>query len=240
MIRVAGVRVAMEVRGSGRPLVLIHGLGCSGRYFRDLAAQLSPHFTVYVPDLPGHGRSEKPDALGSIRALGDWLAALVVECKLEQPVIAGHSLGGGVAVDCAARYPDLPGGIVLLAPTGVPDMPRFFGQVRRIAQDAFREPLRLYPLIIPAYVQAGPRRILRLALDQRRYGQRQALGKIRAPMLVIRGSRDPIDDQTDMDELVAAVTGSQSIKVPGAAHALNVSHPEPVAAAIKAFVHTFS
>lgn len=226
----------MLVQGAGPPLILIHGLGCSSAYFGPLQSRLAANFTVYAPDLPGHGRSAKPqDRMWKLAELTDWLCALSEQLGLPQPLVVGHSLGGGIAVDLAARYPDLASGIVLLAPTGAPEMPALIRQLPRMMLDAIREPLRLYPLIVPAYLRAGPRRILRLAVDQTRYGQRQALGKIRAPMLVMRGSRDPIDDATAMDELVALATGAERIEVSGAAHALHVSHTARVSEAIVAF-----
>ncbi len=219
---------------------MIHGLGCSSTYFGSLQSRLAANFTVYAPDLPGHGRSDKPqERMWKLAELTDWLSTFSDQLGLRRPLVVGHSLGGGIAVDLAARYPELASGIVLLAPTGVPEMPALVRQLPRMMLDAIREPLCLYPLIVPAYLRAGPRRILRLAIDQTRYGQRQALGQIRAPMLVMRGSRDPIDDATAMDELVALATGAERIEIPGAAHALQVSHTAQVSEAIIAFAQRF-
>jgi pimeloyl-ACP methyl ester carboxylesterase len=231
---IGGVRVVVRVEGSGPPLILLHGLGCSGRYMRPLRRLLAPTFTVITPDLPGHGGSEKPPVtMWHLSELTDWVAQMIVDFGLDHPLVAGHSLGGGIAVDLAARYPHLVGGIVLLAPTGVPDvMPPLLKQFGLLTIDAFREPLRLYPLLIPAYLIAGPQRILRLAVDQTRYSQREALHAIDTPMLVMRGGRDPVVRHTNIDDLLAEAPDSQYVEVAGAAHALNVSHPEAVAEAI--------
>lgn len=235
-IQVGGVRALVRVSGSGSPVVLIHGLGCSGAYFEALIACLSPRFRVYAPDLPGHGRSDKPQhSMWRLCELTDWIAALLDDCELDAPLIVGHSLGGGVAVDLAARYPEKVGALVLLAPTGVPDMPPLPGQIPLLALDGLREPLRLFPLILPAYLRAGPRRILRLAIDQTRYSHRQRLHQIRAPMLAIRGSRDPIVARAAIDDLRAECGDVESLELEHAAHALQVSRPHQVADAICRF-----
>lgn len=167
--------------------------------------------------------------------LADWVAALITERGLERPIIVGHSLGGGVAVDLAARYPQLVHGIVLLAPTGVPEMPPLLEQLPRLLLDGGLEPLRLFPLIVPAYLRAGLPRILRLAVDQTRHPRRTALRSITMPMLVLRGSRDPIVTQAAMVDLAREASAAQLREVPGAAHALHVSHPHAVWRAINAY-----
>ena len=234
-VEVTAVHARLRVAGVGPPLLLLHGLGCSSRYFQPLQRLLATDFTVYSPDLPGHGHSEKPvDRRWQLRALTEWVAAFITTLDLERPVIVGHSLGGGLAVELAARYPQLVHGLVLLAPTGVPDMPPLLGQLPRLLLDGALEPRRLFPLIVPAYLRAGVRRMLRLAIDQTRHPRRAALRRIRLPMLVLRGSRDPIVTRAAMVELAREASAAQLREVPGAAHALHVSHPRVVWRAITA------
>jgi pimeloyl-ACP methyl ester carboxylesterase len=167
--------------------------------------------------------------------LTNWVALLIEHLGLGPPLVAGHSLGGGIAVDLAARHPAAAAGLVLLAPTGLPDMPPLLGQAFQLGLDAIREPLRLYPLILPAYMRAGPRRILRLAIDQTRYGQRQALARLRIPILVLRGTRDPVVTWELVDDILHEAHEARYVEVPGAAHALQVSHPILVADQIRRF-----
>ena len=235
-VEVTGVRALLRVAGSGPPLLLLHGLGCSSRYFLALQQLLATDFTVYIPDLPGHGQSARPDdRMTQLSALTDWVAAFIPTLGVERPIMVGHSLGGGIAVDLAARYPHLVEGLVLLAPTGVPDMPPLLGQLPRLLLDGALEPLRLFPLIVPAYLRAGLRRILRLAIDQTRYPRRAALRRIRMPILVLRGSRDPIVTRAAMVDLAQEAGAAQLLEVPGAAHALHVSHPYAVWRAIMVY-----
>lgn len=236
LVHVDGLCAALQVHGSGPPLLLLHGLGCSSRYFGQLQRMLAADFTIYTPDLPGHGRSEKPDGrIWQLRELTDWVTALLATLGLQQPLVVGHSLGGGIAVDLAARYPALIHGTVLLAPTGVPEMPPLLGQLPLLLLDGMIEPLRLFPWVLPAYLQAGPRRILRLAVDQTRYGQRLALQQITEPMLVLRGSRDPLVSRAAVDDLRRECANVEVLELPGGTHALHISHPDEVCAAIRAY-----
>ena len=79
---VAGIRMHAFVGGQGTPVVLVHGYGVSGLYMLPLARVLEG-CAVYVPDLPGHGRSGAPRTAGGIgdlaAALGEWLDAIGVE-----------------------------------------------------------------------------------------------------------------------------------------------------------------
>ena len=146
-------------------------------------------------------------------------------------------MGGGVVADLAARYAGLMRGVVLLSPSGIPEMPPLWQQILLLLLDGLREPLRLYPLIIPAYLQAGPRRYLCLAIDQVQYGQRLALRRITPSMLVVQGMPRPVVLRAAIDYLRTESQVAQVQDIPGATHALHVSHPRAVAAAIKVFAN---
>ena len=74
---VSGLRVHIRVGGAGTPVVLLHGYGVSGSYMVPLARSLAPSFSVFVPDLPGFGRSEQPRKPLSIGELASALADLL-------------------------------------------------------------------------------------------------------------------------------------------------------------------
>ncbi len=92
--------------GRGDPIMLVHGLGGSGRYFERLAARLDERFRLVAPDLAGFGSSDKP-RIGYERAdhLGD-LDAVAERFGDRAPIVAGHSLGGLFAALWAARRPE--------------------------------------------------------------------------------------------------------------------------------------
>ena len=102
-IELEGVRVAMEVTGSGRPLILMHGWGCDHSTVRSIAATAALTHTVYNIDFPGFGASEEPAEVWGVERYTRLIEALVKSEKLESPVLVGHSFGGRVAILCASR-----------------------------------------------------------------------------------------------------------------------------------------
>ncbi len=108
-------RLAVELRGQGPDLVLVHGWGMHSGVWDELAAKLENHFTLHLVDLPGHGAS-RCDGGGDIAAWAD----AVLEAVPAGADWAGWSLGGLVALQAGLRAPGHMKSLVLLAAT-----PRF-------------------------------------------------------------------------------------------------------------------
>ena len=116
-------RMRVWEAGTGEPLLIIHGLGGSGRYFDRLAARVSPRFHVVAPDLAGFGTSDKPDVAYDRGMHLDDLDAVAEEMELDRPTaVAGHSLGGLFAALWASRDPERVRGLCAMsAPYPSPD-----------------------------------------------------------------------------------------------------------------------
>jgi 3-oxoadipate enol-lactonase len=92
-------------RGQGEPLVLIHGLGCSGADWAFQVAELEKRFRVIVPDLPGSGHSPPPRGEYSIGGFATAIWSLLDHLGVSRTNIIGFSLGGAVALEMAAQRP---------------------------------------------------------------------------------------------------------------------------------------
>src|SRR5258708_20950682 len=92
-------------RGKGEPLVLIHGLGCSGADWAFQVAALENRFRVIVPDLPGSGHSPPPRDEYTIAGCASALWSLLDHLDVSSANIIGFSLGGAVALEMAALRP---------------------------------------------------------------------------------------------------------------------------------------
>jgi pimeloyl-ACP methyl ester carboxylesterase len=121
-------------QGQGPPLLLLHGLGASSFSWRHTIPALSPQYRVLAPDLPAHGRTG-PVAGGDYRleALADGISDFLDRRSVEKAAVAGNSLGGGLALLLAHRYPERVAALILLAP----------------AAALTRIPLMFYPLRLP-------------------------------------------------------------------------------------------
>jgi pimeloyl-ACP methyl ester carboxylesterase len=102
---VNGINLYYEVHGQGRPLVLLHGGLGSGEMFGPVLGRLAARHRVVMPDLQGHGRTADIDRPLDVRLMGDDIAALIEHLGLDTPDVVGYSLGGGVALQTAARHP---------------------------------------------------------------------------------------------------------------------------------------
>ena len=104
----------VKVTGEGyKPLVLLHGLFGSGQNLGQLARGLADSFTVYSVDLPDHGRSPWSDSC-SIDSYADTLIEWLTNTIAEPVHLAGHSLGGKVAMAIARQRPALVTKLVIL------------------------------------------------------------------------------------------------------------------------------
>ena len=218
------------------PLVLVHGLGVSSRYFLRLAGLVAGGRPVLAPDLPGFGRSATPRRPLDVRAQADFLAAWMPAAGLERAAFLGHSLGSQVVADLALRHPGLVERLILAAPTiddGGRSVPR---ELLRLLCDVPREPLSLVPIVTRDYLRAGLGRVLRTlryALADRLEEKLPGLG---LPVLVLRGARDPVVSERWSEKVAGLLPQGRLAVVPGAAHALQFSHPREVAALLKDFL----
>ena len=94
--------LAYERRGSGSPLVLLHGVGHRRQAWGAVLDRLTPHRDVITVDLPGHGESPPLErGKPALEAMLGAVAALLDDLGLERPHVAGNSLGGRLALEAA-------------------------------------------------------------------------------------------------------------------------------------------
>src|SRR5689334_19006119 len=114
-----GHRVAYRLAGSGPPIVLIHGITASSRVWETVGPRLARHHTVLAPDLLGHGESAKPRGDYSMGAFASGVRDLMLWLDLGPATIAGHSLGGGVAMQFAYQFPERTQRLALISSGGL-------------------------------------------------------------------------------------------------------------------------
>jgi len=112
---VNGVHLYYEVHGTGRPLVLLHGGLGSGEMFGVVLPLLTGKYQVILPDLQGHGRTADVDRPLDVRLMADDIGALISHLGLTRPDVMGFSLGGGVALLTAVKYPGLVGKLIVVS-----------------------------------------------------------------------------------------------------------------------------
>jgi pimeloyl-ACP methyl ester carboxylesterase len=105
--------------GSGPVLLLIHGVAGTLENWRAVIEPLAQHYTVVAPDLPGHGGSAPGAGDYSLGGLAAGLRDLLVVLGYERATLAGHSLGGGIAMQFAYQFPEMSERLVLVSSGGL-------------------------------------------------------------------------------------------------------------------------
>lgn len=137
-----GVRIAYRTAGSGDPaLVFVHGWCCDASFFAPQFDHFAAGHAVVSLDLRGHGVSDRPAPVAGtydVARFADDVLAVVRDAGVRRPVVVGHSLGGLVALECAAR-PDAARAAVLVDPAPVVSergKAAFAASVEAVAADA--------------------------------------------------------------------------------------------------------
>jgi pimeloyl-ACP methyl ester carboxylesterase len=239
--------------GDPPPLVLIHGWCCDHTYF---APQVE-HFTrlgrsVVALDLRGHGRSDKPHQSYTIQAFADDVAWLCDQLHLSKPILIGHSMGGIVALDLAARYPDVPGAIVMLDSAVVlpasarAAIPQFLDRLRRPGYAAALRSFVGAALFLPTDdaarkaqildgMAAAPQHLMVSAYQGLgAYDASEAQGRLIAPCLYIAANEpSPRSDMNRLRELAPQMFYGQTV---GSGHFCQLEVPEQINAMIDRFL----
>jgi pimeloyl-ACP methyl ester carboxylesterase len=213
--------------GGDTAVVHVHGFGISGTYLEPTAARLADRFRTYVPDLPGMGRSHRPEHPLDLPALARSLVAYCDAVDVGRATFVGNSLGCPIVIEVASSFPDRIERVVLVSPAGGPNNQPLPRALRQMALDATREPIGLLPIAVRDYLNFGLVRGWDLFQAMTRYPTLERLGALTAPTLVIAGMRDPLV-RIDRAHVFHGLPHVAAVQVSGA-HALNFSRPELIA-----------
>lgn len=217
------------------PVVLVHGLGVSSTYFLPTAERLGAHFVVYAPDLPGHGKSQKPrnplDVPELTDALIAWMDAVGIECA----ILVGHSMGCQIAVDAALRYPSRVDRLVLIGPTTDPHGRAVPQLLKRFVVGGLYERPSLNWLLVKDYGRMGTGLLPEFAF-MRADRIEAKLPHVHVPAMLVRGENDTVVPQPWLDEVARLIGTEKTVVIPGMGHAVNYSAAEQLVEAILPFL----
>ncbi|HSG45161.1 MAG TPA: alpha/beta hydrolase [Anaerolineales bacterium] len=122
-IKVNGIELAYTHQGKGTSLVLLHGFPLDHHVWSEIVPLLENTFDLIIPDLRGFGRSTTVDTPYTMDNLASDITGLLDQLGVEKTVIAGHSMGGYVALAFARLYPEKVSGLGLIATQALADTP---------------------------------------------------------------------------------------------------------------------
>ena len=243
---VDGARVRVMEAGSGAPLLFLHGWGLSPRCYAEGVLQLTAAgVRVIAPCLPGFGGSDGPPLTEiDLPAYAARIGRLLDVLEVEQPVfVAGHSFGGGVALQLATDRPDLVRSLTLVnsvggAPgvgSGMVDRSWLRWAVGTTGELSARDLVRSAPGMLRDFLPNVLRKPLTLALTARLAltaaltPQAEALVARGLPVLFVWGQ----DDRIIAPGGLADVVGSLPAEVVEGSHGWLLSEPEEFAALLR-------
>ncbi len=117
-VAVDGYRVHYKKVGGGGPVLLfVHGWACDHSFWRQQAEHFKDRATLLFVDLPGHGRSDKPQVAYTHDLFANALAAVLDDAGASEAVLVGHSVGGSIVRQLYRRFPNRSRAIVLVDAT---------------------------------------------------------------------------------------------------------------------------
>lgn len=238
---VEGRRIHSRVTdGESRPgvsdVVMVHGLGLSGRYMEPVSRAMRHECRVWLPDLPGFGNSDKPRETFTLAQLADALASWTAAARIEGPVLMANSFGCQIAIEAAVRHPELASGLILQGPTTPPDERTWWRQFRAWRRNGpFNRP-GMDRVSWEDYRKAGYLRILRTFNHSLRDRPEDKVARIDAPALVVRGEFDPICKADWAARLAGDLPRGRLVEIPHVAHTLVWDAPAELALVALQFI----
>lgn len=259
-IAVNGVNLAVDVRGKGPAILLIHGYPLDHTIWEHPLGNLEG-WTRVAPDLRGMGQSDAPDLGYSMQTYAEDLLALLTALGIERAVVCGLSMGGYVAFEMLRRARARVRGLILVDSRAEADTPE-----GRKARDAAAQQAReggaaaIAEAMLPKLLARTPmpgqaelrEKVRRMMVATPVAGILGALGALKdrpdsmpllptldgLPTLVIVGEDDQITPVTSARAMAAAVPGAQVKVIPNAGHLAPIEQPETVTRTLTEFLAT--
>jgi len=256
-IKVSGVRIHYLAGGppSGEPVVLIHGLGGRAENWRNLAPVLARRgYRVYMPDLPGFGRSGRPrDFSYSVKDQAEFVIAFLDALHLRQVDLGGWSMGGWIAQIDAAKHPERVKRLLIFDSAGLAVVPAWntalFTPANADQLNQLEALLDPAPRPIPGFVARDVirlshqddwviRRAMAAMLTGRDATTDDLLPRLEMPVLIAWGTVDRIMPLSMGETMHKLIPGSVLDLAPGCGHLAPVECTPQLTPEILAFLNT--
>jgi pimeloyl-ACP methyl ester carboxylesterase len=256
-LQVGGLEIAYMEKGSGTPIVLLHGALSDSRAWKNQIAELSEKFHVVAWDAPGCGRSSDPPDTYSLTGYAECLASLIEHLELDSPHILGLSFGGGLALEFYRIYPKIPGSLILVSAYAgwAGSLPA--REVEKRLQNGLKQsempPEQVVKMWLPTlFTDSTPDDVVkesaRIMSDFHPDGMRTMLRafakadlsgmlqEIKVPVLLLYGDADRRSPLHIAQKLHSGIPLSKLVIIKGVGHVVNSEAPEKFNAVVREFL----
>lgn len=248
-INVNGIQLAYTRRGKGTPLVLVHGFPLDHHLWDEVVPLLEGTFDLILPDLRGFGESSAVDSFYTMEDYASDLAGLLDHLGIQQAALAGHSMGGYVALAFVRLFPERVRGLGLVASQVLADSEeRKQGRYKSAAEVAEHGIGSVVEAMTPKFtpdekLQAFARESMErqqpaayigaLKAMAERVDSAPLLSSFNFPVVLIHGDADSLIPIDRAREVKAALPEAHLIEIRGAGHMPMMEAKEQTAEALK-------
>jgi pimeloyl-ACP methyl ester carboxylesterase len=227
--------LSFDVAGDGPPLILLHGLSGSRRWWARNVPAFAARFRTYTVDLPGFGESRRVPwsrLEGTVHRLLDWFEGE----GIARAHLAGHSMGGAVAARLAASFPERVDRLVLVNAAVRPRGAWAAARAGDVVRTLSRTPPGFTPLLARDLLRLHPGSALAAGADMLLADWGSHLSQVTAPTLVVWGEHDVVTPLPLGRAIAASVSGARLVVVPDAGHSPMWEQPEAFNTAVLDFL----
>jgi 3-oxoadipate enol-lactonase len=250
-ITVNGISLAYERTGQGAPLVLVHGFPLDHTSWNRLIPLLEKQFDLILPDLRGFGESSAPEAGYSLGDMAADLNVLLDGLELPAAFVAGHSMGGYVAMAFARRFGSKLLGLGILGSQAAADTPekklgRYENAEQVIKQGVaiqlgMAEKLSANPENVPFFREIILRQNpIGLANALKAMAERpdslSTLSALTVPVVIVHGLKDVLVPVDRAREIKAVLPSARLFELPNVGHSPFLEAPVETAEALKSLM----
>jgi pimeloyl-ACP methyl ester carboxylesterase len=251
-IKIANRSLAYERRGRGAPLVLIHGFPLDHSIWDEVTPLLENDFDLILPDLRGFGGSDSTSEMYTMTDLADDIASLLDHLGIESTLLAGHSMGGYVALAFAQGHASRVRGLALVSSMASADAPERkagrYAQAAQIAENGIGETVAgmTSKLSADERVQKFIHDLMKRQKPAGYVGSLKAMAERRDtlsvltaasfPVALVHGDADALIPIAKAQEIQSAVQRAKMFALEGIGHMPMMETPPAVADALKSLI----
>jgi pimeloyl-ACP methyl ester carboxylesterase len=217
-------------------IVLVHGIGVSHRYLSRLHDVLAEERAVFSIDLPGFAGLPKPGRDVDIASMAQALGRVIETLDIGPAVLVGHSMGTQWVVEASLQRPETVTDVVIMGPVADSAHRSMLAQSIALTIDTLGESPSANAIVLTDYLRCGVPWYLAQLRHMLGYQLEDRVPELSSPLLVVRGSRDPIAGLEWCRQLRDAARSGRLVQIPGGFHVAQHSAPKAVASAILAHV----
>jgi pimeloyl-ACP methyl ester carboxylesterase len=259
-VQVEDLTIHYEIKGNGKPLIILHGMGNNSQSWKKQLKGLSEQYTVIAWDAPGYGLSSDPkEELKEFKQFADVLKGFIENLGYESVILLGHSMGSAIALNFCYRFQNLVEGLIISDATrgsaalsqeeNENKLKNRLNNIETLTPEEIAK-IRVKSLLSPEpnpdvlkevekiYSQIRPMGFRSVAYSLYHLNNMEILSSISVPTLVICGELDLVTPVKESQVFHEGIKDSQFVTIPGTGHLCYQEAPETFNAIVQKFVNS--